>query len=141
MGNQEFVIADIPGLIQGAHEGRGLGHQFLGHVERCGVLVHVIDLLQESLLEQYELVRRELAAHSGELKEKDELVALNKCDAMELGLAEEIAKNFRSQVSSPVHLISAVSGYGMERLVEALWTKIESHQEGLVSTQREAWHP
>jgi len=139
--NHEFVLADIPGLIEGAHEGRGLGHQFLGHVERCGVLVHVIDILQDNLLEQYDLVRSELKAHSGELGEKDEVVALNKCDAMELTLAKERTEKLRPKISAPVHLISAASGYGMEDLVKTLQTKVESHRKEVVSTVQEAWHP
>jgi GTP-binding protein len=141
VGLQEFILADVPGLIQGAHGGRGLGHQFLGHVERCGVLVHVIDLLQEDLLIQYELVRSELVAHSEKLGAKDEVVALNKCDAVELSIAKDTASRFRKQISSPVHLVSAASGYGILGLMRELQARIDLKREQSVSTVKEAWHP
>src|SRR4029453_947335 len=75
---KEFVIADIPGLIEGAHEGAGLGDRFLGHVERCGVLIHLIDGTQEDVAGAYRTIRAELAAYSSVLAAKPEIVALNK---------------------------------------------------------------
>ena len=141
VGFQEFVLADVPGLIKGAHGGRGLGHQFLGHVERCGVLVHVIDLLQEDLLVQYELVRSELVAHSQVLGAKDEVVVLNKCDAMDLNIGKDTAARFRDQISSPVYLVSAASGYGLLGLMRELQTRVDRNREEPVSPVNEAWHP
>src|SRR5215813_9754276 len=79
----EFVLADIPGLIEGASEGAGLGTRFLGHVERCGVLIHLVDGTSEDVARDYRTVREELAAYGGGLAEKKELVALNKCDALD----------------------------------------------------------
>ena len=79
---EEFVIADIPGLIEGAHEGSGLGDRFLGHVERCAVLLHVIDGAAGDVVGAWRTVRRELQAYGGGLAEKPELVVLNKSDAM-----------------------------------------------------------
>ena len=141
VGFQEFVLADVPGLIEGAHGGRGLGHQFLGHVERCGVLVHVIDLLQEDLLVQYELVRSELVAHSQVLGEKDEVVVLNKCDAMDLNIAKGTASRFGEKISSPVYLVSAASGYGIPALMRELQTRVDCSREQSVSPVNEVWHP
>jgi len=141
VGFQEFVLADVPGLIEGAHGGRGLGHQFLGHVERCGVLVHVIDLLQEDLLVQYELVRNELVAHSQALGKKDELVVLNKCDAMDLNIAKDAASCFGEKIFSPVHLVSAASGYGIRGLMREIQARVELNREQSVNPVNEAWHP
>jgi len=89
--NREFVLADIPGLIEGAHEGAGLGDRFLGHVERCGVLIHLVDGTQDDVAGAYKTVRRELVAYGAGLEEKREIVALNKCDALtEEDIAEKV---------------------------------------------------
>src|SRR3569832_977281 len=80
---REFVLADIPGLIEGAHEGTGLGDRFLGHVERCGVLIHLVDGTQDDVAGAYKTVRAELDAYEGQLADKIEIVALNKIDAVE----------------------------------------------------------
>src|SRR5215475_7823417 len=92
-GNREFVLADIPGLIEGAHEGAGLGDRFLGHVERCGVLIHLVDGTAEKLGEAYRTVRGELEAYGAGLSEKPEIVALNKVDALD---AKEIERKGRA---------------------------------------------
>src|ERR1700754_172951 len=80
--SREFVLADIPGLIEGAHEGAGLGDRFLGHVERCGALLHLVDATQEDVAAAYVTVRTELEAYGGALAEKPEIVALSKIDAL-----------------------------------------------------------
>src|SRR5215469_1856389 len=80
--DREFVLADIPGLIEGAHEGAGLGHRFLGHVERCRVLLHLVDGTQENVADAYRTIRAELKAYSPVLAAKPEIVVLNKCDAL-----------------------------------------------------------
>lgn len=81
--NKEFVLADIPGLIEGAHEGTGLGVRFLGHIERCGVLIHLIDGTQEDVGKAYQTIRHELEEYSSELAQKPEIVVLNKQDSLE----------------------------------------------------------
>ncbi|HTO27145.1 MAG TPA: GTPase ObgE, partial [Devosia sp.] len=83
IGERDFVLADIPGLIEGASEGAGIGDRFLGHVERCGVLVHLIDGTQDDVKQAYKTIRNELAAYDERLAEKPELVVLNKIDAIE----------------------------------------------------------
>src|SRR5690606_31051405 len=110
---KEFVLADIPGLIEGASEGAGLGLRFLGHVERAGILLHLIDGTQEDVVEAYETIRGELEAYSEELAGKEEIIALNKTDAMhEDDIAEKIA--LLEEVSgAEVFPISAVSGAGV----------------------------
>src|SRR3546814_19356419 len=94
-----FVIADIPGLIEGAHQGHGLGDRFLGHVERCRVLLHLVDGTAEDVAGAYRTVRRELEAYGGGLPEKAEVVGLNKCDALsEESVAEKTASSEERRV-------------------------------------------
>jgi GTP-binding protein len=114
-----FVIADIPGLIEGAHEGIGLGTRFLGHVERCRVLVHLVDGTAEDVGESYRTVREELDAYGGQLPDKPELVVLNKSDAI---LAEDLddkRRDLEEACGKPVTVISGVSGDGVYDLLRA----------------------
>lgn len=122
---KEFVLADIPGLIEGASEGAGLGLRFLGHVERAGILLHLIDGTQDDVVEAYETIRGELEAYSETLAEKEEIIALNKTDAMyEDDIAEKIA--LLEEISgAEVFPISAVSGEGVEDVKRRLWQTIE----------------
>lgn len=122
---KEFVLADIPGLIEGASEGAGLGLRFLGHVERAGILLHLIDGTQEDVVSAYETIRAELEQYSETLAEKEEIVALNKCDAL---LDEEIAEKIAAleEISgTEVFAISAISGKGVETVKRRLWQTIE----------------
>jgi len=121
----EFVLADIPGLIEGAHEGAGLGDRFLGHVERCAVLLHLIDGTAEDIAGHWRTIRAELEAYGHGLGEKPEILALNKIDA--LGEAEiEMKKRTLEQVSGgPVHTISGVSQSGVTQILATLWREIE----------------
>ena len=137
----EFVLADVPGLIEGAHRGRGLGHRFLGHVERCGVLIHMIDGLQENLLGAYKMVRDELLSFSPLLGEKFEIVVLNKCDAMGSDLIDEKRNNLSSETSSPVHVISAATGFGVTDLLRHVYTKIHAAQSLTKPLVRTPWEP
>ena len=89
------MLADIPGLIEGAHEGKGLGTRFLGHVERTSVLLHLIDATQDDVLKAYKTVRHELEEYGEELAGKTEIIALNKCDAIGMELAAEQAKQLK----------------------------------------------
>jgi len=97
-GEQDFVIADIPGLIEGAHEGQGLGDRFLGHVERTSVLLHLIDCTHDDLPGVYKTIRHELSEYGCNLEDKDEIVAINKCDALGNELAQEQAKELESAI-------------------------------------------
>ena len=127
-GDREFVMADIPGLIEGAHEGVGIGDRFLGHVERCRVLVHLIDATTEDVAEAYRTVRTELDAYGHGLVDKPELVALNKIDALEEGVTSERARALEKAVGGPVHLISAVAGQGVDELLFATLRHIRTEQ-------------
>jgi GTP-binding protein len=120
---REFVLADIPGLIEGAHEGAGLGDRFLGHIERCGVLIHLIDGTQDDVAGAYKTVRNELVAYGAGLEEKLEIVALNKCDALtEEDIAEKLKKLARAakitkKSGNKVFAISGAAGSGVTDLL------------------------
>jgi len=116
----EFVLADIPGLIEGAHEGAGLGDRFLGHVERCRVLLHLVDGTCEHAGKAYQIVRNELAAYGHGLADKHEIVALNKADAlMPEQLKEQMARLKRAAKAAPL-VISAVTQQGVPQALRAL---------------------
>lgn len=97
---REFVIADIPGLIEGAHEGRGLGDRFLAHVERCSTVIHLVDVTQEDPIAAYKMLRKELSEYSQDMASKPEIVALNKVDAIDPADAEEIRKKLVEYINS-----------------------------------------
>src|SRR6266581_4558985 len=117
---REFVLADIPGLIEGAHEGVGLGDRFLGHVERCRVLLHLIDGTGEDAGAAYKTVRAELKAYGHELAEKPEIVALNKADALTPEQIEQQTASLRRAAKHTPFIISAVSGHGVDEVLRAL---------------------
>ncbi len=125
-GDYSFVLADIPGLIEGAHEGKGLGDRFLGHVERTSVLLHLIDATQDDLPSVYQAIRQELAAYGHGLCEKPEIVAINKCDAIGDELAAEQAKELQDAIGQPVFCISAVSGAGVDAVLFALADQVRA---------------
>ena len=140
-----FVLADIPGLIEGAHEGHGLGTRFLGHVERCAVLLHLIDVTGEDPVAAYRVIRKELKAYSPLLAEKDEIIAFNKIDAVsEEDLTAKLA-DFRRRVRKTPLLISGATGKGVDDAMKRLLTIIENakalarkDQPGVTS---EEWRP
>jgi len=137
-GEVDFVLADIPGLIEGAHEGAGLGTRFLGHVERCRVLLHLVDATGEDVADAYKTVRAELKAYGGGLARKKELVALTKCDALtEDVIAEKAAELQRAARKKPL-LISAVSGQGMKEALFALAREVERGRAEEKAIAREA---
>ena len=122
---REFVMADIPGLIEGASEGRGLGDQFLGHVERCAVLLQLVDGTSEDVALDWRIIDHELDAYSHDVAMKPRIIALNKIDALDE--EERAAKQaaLRAACGREVHLISAVSGEGMPEVLRALMARID----------------
>lgn len=120
MGNRDFVIADIPGLIEGAHEGHGLGDRFLGHVERTAVLLHLIDSTQDDLVKAYHTIRTELEEYGGGLAEKQEIIAINKADALGYELAADQAQILEKAIGKKVHVISSVAGMNIKELLYLL---------------------
>ena len=126
--NEEVVIADIPGLIEGAHEGAGLGDRFLGHVERCGVLLHLVDGTENNPASNYRTVRRELDAYGGGLPEKRELVALNKCDALSIQLIKDIKRSLEDETEKPVLVTSSIAGTGLNEVLRRLVSEVARHR-------------
>ncbi|MBY0281624.1 MAG: GTPase ObgE [Alphaproteobacteria bacterium] len=114
---REFVLADLPGLIENAHQGTGLGHRFLGHVERCGVLLHLIDGTQEDVGKAYKTIRQELKLYHPDLAKKPEVLALNKCDALTEDEIKEKVKILKKLSKSAVHTISAVARQGTQEVL------------------------
>lgn len=127
---RDFVLADIPGLIEGAHEGTGLGTRFLGHVERTSVLIHLVDITQDDPAGAYKMLRKELKAYGEGLFEKNEMVVLNKADALGKELSAEVAKEFAKKTKTKPYIISAVSGEGMDGLLSKVADVIfNSHED------------
>ncbi|MDP1557242.1 MAG: GTPase, partial [Hyphomonas sp.] len=119
-----FVLADIPGLIEGAAEGAGLGHRFLGHVERCKVLLHLIDVTQDDPAGAYRTIRNELAAYDPDLAARPEIVALNKIDALTPELVKEQMKLLKKAYKGKPLLLSGVSGEGVKAALYAIADKL-----------------
>lgn len=141
--NTEFVMADIPGLIDGAHQGRGLGDLFLGHVERCSVLLHLVDGTAGDFLTDYKTIINELTAYGGALAEKPRITALNKSDALD---AEEQSffKAELEQISGgDVFLVSGVSGEGVADVLRALRAVIDGAkaEPQLADEGQDTWRP
>ena len=122
----EFVIADIPGLIEGAHEGKGIGDRFLGHVERCAVLLHLIDATAEDVAADYRTIIEELEAYGGDLASKPRVTALNKMDALDDELGQMLREELEAAGAENVFLMSGVSGEGVERVLRALRRQIDA---------------
>ncbi len=116
---ERFVLADIPGLIEGAHEGAGIGTRFLGHVERTAVLIHLVDGTQEDVAAAYRTVRAELEAYGGGLADKTELLALNKADALDPQTRAERAAALEQAAGKAPRIVSGVSGEGVRELLRA----------------------
>jgi GTP-binding protein len=116
----EFVLADIPGLIEGAHEGRGLGDAFLGHVERCAVLLHLVDGTSETPVEDYRVILRELEAYGAGLAGKPRILGLNKVDALSPEAAEAAAGALAAEAGLTVYRLSGATGQGVPEVLRAL---------------------
>ena len=122
---REFVIADIPGLIAGAHEGHGLGDRFLGHVERCATMLHVIDATGEDVVDAYKTIRTELEAYGEGLESKKEVIALNKIDALDDELVQMLTKELKAVTDSPIIPMSGVTGVGTDLILRELLSNID----------------
>jgi GTP-binding protein len=130
--DRSFVVADVPGLIEGAHEGHGLGHQFLRHIERTKVLIHLVDVSGASgrnPVEDFETIRRELALYNRSLLEKPELVVANKIDAVDDPQRIATLEKHAQALGLPFFEISAVTGEGVPALLEAAWPHIQAARE------------
>lgn len=126
--DRTFVIADIPGLIEGASDGAGLGHQFLRHVERCRALLHIVDATfttgpDRAPLADYHVINGELASYAPDLADKPQIVALNKSDALSADEVAAIRESFRAE-GIELHVMSAATGEGVQPVLEALWSHV-----------------
>jgi GTP-binding protein len=140
---REFVLADIPGLIEGAHEGAGLGDRFLGHVERCRVLLHLVDGTSEHAGEAYKSVRAELQAYGARLSEKPEVVALNKADVLTSEEIRRQALRLKRVAKAAPLIISAATGAGVPEVLRALLRMIDTARAAAhhARTKAPAWQP
>jgi GTP-binding protein len=129
IGNtQEFVIADIPGLIEGASDGQGLGTRFLGHVERTAALLHLVDCTQDNPHEAYQTIRNELAKYDSDLNEKEEIIALTKSDALGDELAEHVRQEFEQKTGKSTFLISSVARQGTDDVLNHISRLLNGHE-------------
>ncbi|MEM8632163.1 MAG: GTPase ObgE [Pseudomonadota bacterium] len=139
----EIVMADIPGLIEGAHEGRGIGDRFLGHVERCKVLLHLVDGTSETVAEDYATIIGELEAYGGDLAEKPRVTALNKIDALSENERAERLADLQDAVGGPVLAMSGVSREGLPEVLRAVRQTIERELDAEAEAAEDAgpWRP
>ncbi len=131
VGEMDFVMADIPGLIAGASQGHGLGDRFLGHVERTNALLHVIDCTQDDLPNAYKTIRHELKEYGCDLENKREIIVLNKADAIGAELAQDQAKDLEKAIGKKVNIISAVSGENVKNILFQLATIVYEEKYGV----------
>ena len=140
--NTEFVVADIPGLIEGAHEGRGLGHRFLGHVERCAVLLHLVDGTSETVAEDYQTIIGELEAYGGELADRPRITVLNKIDAMDEELLASASAELKKACGGPIMMMSGVAKTNTVDVLRALRGEIDANRLRETAGEEEApWQP
>ena len=141
IGERDFVLADIPGLIEGAHEGIGIGDRFLGHIERCNVLIHLIDGTQDDVKSIYKGIRNELFLYDELLAEKPELVVLNKIDAIPEEEAKEKLKVLKRISKAPVFGISAATHQGIDAVLYAVIDVIDRTKAEREEAARRAVEP
>ena len=137
----EFVMADIPGLIEGASEGRGLGDQFLAHVERCSVLLHLVDGTSSTITKDYRTIVHELEAYAETLADKPRVLALNKIDALDKKTLGARKRALEKASGGPVHLISCASGEGILPVLRALMAEIQAKKLADQPVVETKWHP
>ena len=138
------VMADIPGLIAGASEGRGLGDRFLGHVERCAVLLHLVDGTSPTLDEDYRAIITELELYGGDLADKPRVTALNKIDALDEEEREEARARLEAEVGGPVLMLSGVTGEGVPEVLRAVRAQITADRLRLKQADEDEdqpWRP
>ncbi|NCF48230.1 MAG: GTPase ObgE [Bacteroidetes bacterium] len=139
---REFVVADIPGLIEGAHHGAGLGHRFLGHVERCRVLLHLVDVTSDDPVQSWKILRDELAAYGSGLDTKTEIIVLTKLDAAPEGYAEDVRDALLKAGAGEIMWMSSVTGANVKLVLRRLLALIDSAREAEAPLQEPVpWSP
>ncbi|MEL6687349.1 MAG: GTPase ObgE [Pseudomonadota bacterium] len=140
---ERFVLADLPGLIEGAAEGAGLGHRFLGHVERCAAVLHLVDATSEDPSENYRVIRGELDAYGADLIDKPELVALTKCETVPPEELDAAKAELEAECGKTVFLISSVARQGLKPLLSAVYQHVDARrtQERQPVKETSGWSP
>jgi GTP-binding protein len=140
---ERFILADIPGLIEGAHEGAGIGTRFLGHVERTAVLVHLVDGTQEDVAQAWRTVRHELEAYGEGLEDKSEILALNKIDALDEETVAEKAAELEAASGVKVRLVSGFAKIGVTELLREAYALVRQHKGKVAAEEAgpEDWAP
>ena len=138
--NREFVVADIPGLIEGAADGAGIGDRFLGHIERCRVLLHLVDANNEDVAEAYRTVRDELEIYGAGLAEKPEVLALNKADTLDEELLDALGGELEEEAGVKPFRLSGATGAGSEAVLDALLAHIDA-EKVTGEDEAKAWTP
>jgi GTP-binding protein len=141
--NFDFVLADIPGLIEGAHEGAGIGDRFLGHVERTAVLLHLVDATGEDPVEAYEIVRGEIEAYGAGLEDKPEVLALSKADAVPKDELKKKARALKKASGVAPLIVSAATSEGVQEVLRSLAAEIKAVRaaEKAAPARAEGWQP
>ena len=137
--NETFVIADIPGLIEGAHNGTGLGHKFLSHIERCPALLHLISLEEDDIIKSYEVIRNEILKYGNQIHNKEEIIILNKIDLYDKVDIQDKINNFSDKVGKDIIIISAEKSLGIEELKNKLLQITDKVIKG--NKKKEKWQP
>ena len=140
---REFVLADIPGLVEGAHEGAGLGHRFLGHVERCRVLLHLVDGTAENPVENWKIIRAELKAYDAELAKRREINAISKADACDAAQLNDIKAALIAAGAKDVVVLSSISGFGVTETLRLLLQEIDDNRQEEAEANQDPipWQP
>ena len=133
---QEFVIADIPGLIEGASQGQGLGTRFLGHIERCGALLHLIDGSDENVVQAYKTIRNEVEKYGDKLANKQEVVVINKIDALIPEIITEMKKELKQVTDSTILTMSGVTGENIETVLRKLHKMIKQDKDKKIKQKK-----
>ena len=126
---KEFVVADIPGLIEDAHIGKGLGHKFLGHIERCKILLHLIDITNKNIIESFQVIENELKAYNEKVYNKDQILVFTKCDAFNKKKLNDIKKNINGINVENAFFISSVTGFNIDSLCRKVNEMINNDKE------------
>jgi len=126
---QRFVLADLPGLIEGASEGAGLGHRFLGHVERCAAVLHLVDASADDPIGDYATIRKELIDYDGGIEDKAEIIVLTKCDALDGDTVERVRNALESACGVQPFTISSVANQGLKPVLSAVFKHVETRRE------------
>ncbi len=126
---ERFVLADLPGLIEGASEGAGLGHRFLGHVERCAAVLHLVDASADNPIENYTTIRKELIDYDGGIEDKPEIVVLTKCDALDRDTIELVKEELAKVCGQTPLLISSVAQQGLEPVLFAVFEHVKTRRD------------